>query len=71
MKVKELVKLLKIENQDAEIFAYLGAEQGFKVVEIGHKDGAVIGKGIANEYRAFVLLPIEVPTEFEPWATEE
>ena len=68
MKVSKLVELLKSENQDAEVFAYLGAEQGYKVVEIGKENGAIIGKGMTGDNRSFVLLPIEVPSEFEPWA---
>ena len=70
MKVSKLVELLNTENQDAEVFAYLGAEQGFKVVEIGQEGGAIIGKGIADGDRSFVLLPIQVPNEFEPWSEE-
>tara|TARA_R100000501_G_C2543711_1_gene61344 strand:- start:227 stop:499 length:273 start_codon:yes stop_codon:yes gene_type:complete len=70
MKVSKLIELLNTENQDAEVFAYLGAEQGYKVVEIGQEGGAVIGKGIADGDRSFVLLPIQVPTEFEPWSGE-
>ena len=68
MKVNELVKLLKSEDQSAEVFAYLGAKEGYKVVEIGQEGGAVIGKGIASGDRSFVLIPIEVPSKFEPWA---
>ena len=70
MKVSKLVELLKTENQDAEIFAYLSSFRGFKVVDIGQKGGAVIGKGIAEDGRPFVLLPIECPTLFEPWEEE-
>ena len=67
MKVSKLVELLKTENQDAEVFAYLGAEQGFKVVALGRGD-AIIGKGMTEDDRSFVLIPVEVPSEFEPWA---
>ena len=67
MKVNELVKLLKSEDQSAEVFAYLNSEKGYKVVDIGQEGGAVIGKGIASEDRPFILLPIEVPSKFEPW----
>ena len=70
MKVSKLIELLETENQDAEVFAYLGAEQGYKVVGIGQEGGAVIGKGIADGNRSFVLLPIQVPNEFEPWSEE-
>ena len=71
MKVSKLIDLLKAEDKNAEVIAYLGAEQGFKVVEIGQEGGAVIGKGIADGDRSFVLLPIQVPSEFEPWAKEQ
>ena len=71
MKVNELIKLLKSEDQDAEIFAYLGAKNGFKVVKIGQEGGAILGKGIAGKDRSFVLIPIEVPNEFEPSAKGE
>ena len=67
MKVSKLVELLQLEDQDAEVFAYLGAEQGFKVVDLGKGD-AIIGKGMTEDDRSFVLIPIEVPNEFEPWA---
>lgn len=67
MKVSKLVELLKTENQDAEIFVCVHSYKGFKVVEIGQKGGAVIGKGVAEDGRPFVLLPIECPTQFEPW----
>ena len=70
MKVSKLIELLKTENQDAEIFAYLGAEQGYKIVDIGQEGGAVIGKGRTDDDRSFVLLPIQVPSEFEPWAED-
>ena len=69
MKVSKLVELLKTENQDAEVFAYLGAEQGWKIQELGYGD-AVIGRQ-RTEKESFVLIPVEVPSEFEPWAKEE
>ena len=67
MKVSKLIELLKTENQDAEIFAYLSAEQGYKVVYIGQEGGAVIGRSMTDDDGSFVLLPIQVPSEFEPW----
>ena len=70
MKVNELIKLLKSEDQDAEIFAYLGAEEGYRVVELGQQGGAVIGKGIADGDRSFVLIPIEIPNKFLPWGKD-
>ena len=69
MTVKKLVELLKEEEQDAEVFAYLGAEQGWKIQKLGYGD-AVIGKQRTNE-GSFVLLPVEVPSKFEPWAEEK
>ena len=51
MKVSKLIELLNTENQDAEVFTYLSAEQGFKVVGIGQEGGAVIGKGISDDGR--------------------
>lgn len=68
MKVSKLVELLKTENQDAEVFAYLGAEQGWKIQELGYGD-AIIGKQRTDK-DSFVLIPVEVPEEFEPWAEE-
>ena len=65
MKVSKLIELLKTENQDAEVFAYLGAEQGWKIQEFGHGD-AVIGRQ-RSEKENFVLIPISVPNEFEKW----
>ena len=59
MKVSKLVELLKEENQDAEVIAYLGAEDGWEMVELGLGD-AIIGKQRTNE-GDFVLIPIEVP----------
>ena len=70
MKVSKLVELLKEENQDASIFAYLGAEQGWKVVDLGRGD-AIIGRMKTGFDKEFVLLPIEVPSEFDPWEGEE
>ena len=68
MKVSKLVELLKTENQDAEVFAYLGAEQGWKIQELGYGD-AIIGRQRTDK-ESFVLIPVEVPKEFEPWAEE-
>ena len=68
MKVNKLIELLKMENQDAEIYAYLGAEQGWKIQQIGMGD-AVIGRQ-KTEKENFVLIPVEVPTKFEPWKKE-
>ena len=68
MKVRELVKLLNQENQDSEVFAYLGAEQGWKIQELGYGD-AITGKQRTGK-DSFVLIPVEVPSKFEPWAEE-
>ena len=65
MKVKKLVSILKKENQNAEVFAYLGAEQGWKIVDLGYGD-AVIGASRTKK-ESFVLIPVEVPNKFEKW----
>ena len=67
MKVGELVKLLKSEEQDAEVFAYLNSEKGYKVVDIGQEGGAVIGKGIASEDRPLNAHHRFYENNKEPW----
>ena len=69
MKVSKLIELLKTEDQDAEVFAYLGAEQGWKIQKLGYGD-AIIGKQKTDK-DSFVLIPVEVPSEFEPWTEEK
>ena len=66
MKVKKLIELLKKENQDSEIFAYLGAKEGWEIVKLGHGD-AIIGK-LRTKKESFVLLPVEVPVKFKKWS---
>ena len=66
MKVSKLVELLKVENQDAEVIAYLGAEDGWEMVELGIGD-AIIGKARIGK-KSFVLVPVEVPEKLQPWA---
>ena len=68
MKVSKLVELLKKENQHAEVIAYLGAEDGWEMVELGMGD-AILGKHRTDE-DDFVLIPVEVPKKFQPWAEE-
>ena len=70
MKVSNLIELLKQENQNSSVFAYLGAEQGWKLVELGRGD-AIIGRMKTGFDKEFVLIPIEVPTKFEPWEEGE
>jgi len=65
MKVSKLVELLKIENQDAEVIAYIGAEDGWEMVELGIGD-AIIGKQRTDE-GDFVLIPVQVPSKLQPW----
>ncbi len=65
MKVKKLVNLLKKQNQNAEVFAYLGAKEGWEMVELGYGD-AIIGKG-KTKSNSFVLIPVEVPDKFQKW----
>ena len=68
MKVSKLIELLKKENQHAEVIAYLGAEEGWEMVELGMGD-AIIGKMRTNRDE-FVLIPVEVPDKLQPWAKE-
>jgi hypothetical protein len=69
MKVSKLVELLKVENQDAEVIAYVGAKDGWEMVELGMGD-AIIGKQRTDE-GDFVLIPVQVPNKLQPWADEE
>ena len=69
MKVSKLVELLKTENQDAEVIAYLGAEDGWEMVELGLGD-AIIGRQRTSEVD-FVLIPVQVPNKLQPWADAE
>jgi len=66
MKVSKLVELLKQENQDAEVIAYLGAKDGWEMVELGLGD-AILGKQRTNE-GDFVLIPVQVPNKLQSWA---
>ena len=68
MTVKKLIELLKKEKQGAEVIAYLGAEEGWEMVELGIGD-AILGKQRTKEGE-FVLIPIEVPKKLQPWAKE-
>ena len=65
MTVKKLIQMLKKEDENAEVFAYLAAEEGWGIVPLGYGD-AIIGKS-RTEKDSFVLLPIEVPEEFDKW----
>ena len=65
MKVSKLIELLKIENQDAEVIAYVGAKDGWEMVELGIGD-AIIGKTRTDE-GSFVLIPVQVPNKLQPW----
>ena len=65
MKVSEFIDLLEQENQDAEVFAYLGAKKGWKIQQLGYGD-AIIGRQ-RSEKENFVLIPISVPNKFEKW----
>tara|TARA_Y100000310_G_scaffold151691_1_gene151297 strand:+ start:1958 stop:2176 length:219 start_codon:yes stop_codon:yes gene_type:complete len=65
MKVSKLIELLKIENQDAEVIAYVGAKDGWEMVELGIGD-AIIGKTRTDE-GSFVLIPVQVPSKLQPW----
>ena len=63
MRVKKLINLLKKENQNAQVGIYLGAEEGWEIVEIGSGD-AIIGK-MKTDKDDFVLLPAEVPNKLQ------
>ena len=65
MTVKKMINLLKKEDQNSKIFAYLGAKEGWEIVEIGYGD-AIIGKG-RSKNKAFVLIPVQVPEKFTKW----
>ena len=69
MKVKKMIELLKKENKNAEIFAYLGATDGYSIVDIGIND-AIIGKGKSKK-KEFVLIPIQIPEELTAWRNED
>ena len=72
MKVKELIKLLKKEDPNADVVAWLGADEGWELVKIGIDD-AIIGRmteGFPNPEKC-VLLPVQVPKTFNKWAEEE
>ena len=65
MKVKKMIGLLEQESPDAEILIWMSREDGWELAPIG-VDDAIIGRNYGeNEY---VLLPVEVPEVFEPWA---
>ena len=68
MTVHELIMLLENENPEATVIAYLGAEEGWELVDIGMND-AIIGKARTNE-DSFILIPVEVPDEFQDWADQ-
>ena len=65
MTVKRFIELLKSENQDAEVIAYLGAKDGWEMVELGMGD-AIIGKH-KTDRGSFVLIPVQVPNKLQPW----
>jgi len=65
MRVKKLINLLKKENQNAQVGIYLGAKEGWEIVEIGSGD-AIIGK-MKTDRDDFVLLPAEVPNQLQKW----
>ena len=65
MKVSKLVELLETENQDAEVIAYLGAKDGWEMVELGLGD-AILGRQRTNK-KEFVLIPVQVPNKLQPW----
>ena len=69
MTVKKLIQLLKKEDKNAEVMAWLSQEMGWQITGIGVND-AIVGRMKTGE-KDFVLLPIEIPEKFEEWAKEE
>ena len=69
MTVKKLIQLLKQEDKNAEVMAWLSQEMGWQITGIG-VDDAIVGRMKTGE-KDFVLLPIEIPEKFEEWAKEE
>ena len=67
--IEKLIKLLKKQDQDADVFAYLGAKEGWQIVELGYGD-TIIGKGHTKS-KEFVLIPVTVPEKFEKWAKDD
>ena len=65
MKVKQLIKMLKKENQDEDVLAYLGAEEGWEITELGYGD-AILGQA-ESKSKNYVLIPIEVPKNLQKW----
>ena len=65
MKVSKLIELLNVEDQDAEVIAYLGAEDGWEMVELGLGD-AILGKQRTDKNN-FVLITVQVPNKLQPW----
>lgn len=59
MKVSKLIELLKVEDQTAEVIAYVVAEDGWEMVAFG-MGNAIIGK-VRTGKKSFVLVPVEVP----------
>ena len=68
MKVSKLIELLKVEHQDADVIAYIGAEDGWEMVELGMGD-AIIGKH-KTDRGSFVLIPVQVPNKLQAWEDE-
>ena len=69
MTVKKLIQLIKKEDKNAEVMAWLSQEMGWQITGIG-VDDAIVGRMKTGE-KDFVLLPIEIPEKFEEWAKEE
>ena len=68
MTVRKLIELLKKENQDSKVLAYVTSEQGWILVDMCPGD-AVIGR--LSDRSKSVVLPAKVPTIFLPWAEED
>ena len=70
MKVKKMISLLEKESPDAEILVWMSREDGWELAPIG-VDDVIIGRNYGKDYpceNEYVLLLVEVPEVFEPWA---
>ena len=67
--VEQIEKLLKKEDPNAKVGAWLSGKDGWEIVDIGVGD-AIIGKTRTNN-KDFILLPIQIPSKLSKWAEEE
>jgi hypothetical protein len=70
MTVRELLKLLKDENPDSEVLAWVSNKKGYALVDLGIDDISV--GYMAEEYpfkNKFIVIPVDVDVPFESWDT--